>query len=187
MIGECGNSATTAGDVRYLGEVDASSGSMRRVVKRIAGRRNEDRARSAVPRLDRSLVSSGWPGGVRFTARRAASIAVYPFRPLAARLIQTVTADLKPSVMAKTAAVTADRMARLGGTVAGEMRCPHDVERVSGVRVDGEGQRHHDCRAHAANAPSHPVGKDRCDAAHEREKRRAREAARDDRNRGAGR
>jgi molybdenum cofactor cytidylyltransferase len=62
---------------------------------------------------------------------QAASIAVHPFRPLAARLIQTVTADLKPSVMAKTSNVTADRMARLGGTVAGETRCPHDVERLS--------------------------------------------------------
>jgi molybdenum cofactor cytidylyltransferase len=60
-----------------------------------------------------------------------ASITVYEFRPLAARLIQTVTVELKPSVMAKTSKVTADRMARLGGTVAGETRCPHDVERLS--------------------------------------------------------
>ncbi|MDB5393655.1 MAG: 4-diphosphocytidyl-2C-methyl-D-erythritol kinase [Rhodospirillales bacterium] len=64
-------------------------------------------------------------------AGRTASITVRPFRPLAARLIQTVTADLKPSVMAKTSTVTADRMARLGGTVTGETRCPHDVERLS--------------------------------------------------------
>jgi molybdenum cofactor cytidylyltransferase len=60
-----------------------------------------------------------------------ASITVYEFRPLAARLIQTVTAELKPSVMAKTSSVTADRMARLGGRVAGETRCPHDVERLA--------------------------------------------------------
>jgi len=64
-------------------------------------------------------------------AGQDAAITVRPFRPLAARLIQTVTADLKPSVMAKTSAVTADRMARLGGKIAGETRCPHDVARLT--------------------------------------------------------
>lgn len=64
-------------------------------------------------------------------AGQEAKIAVHPFRPLQARLIQTVTAELKPSVMAKTSNVTADRMARLGGAVAGETRCPHDPERLA--------------------------------------------------------
>jgi molybdenum cofactor cytidylyltransferase len=64
-------------------------------------------------------------------AGQGAAIAVHPFRPLQARLIQTVTAELKPSVMAKTSRVTADRMARLGGAIAGETRCPHDVERLT--------------------------------------------------------
>jgi molybdenum cofactor cytidylyltransferase len=64
-------------------------------------------------------------------AGQGAAIAVYPFRPLRARLIQTVTAELKPSVMAKTSKVTADRMARLGGAIAGETRCPHDVARLT--------------------------------------------------------
>ncbi len=64
-------------------------------------------------------------------AGRAVSITVHPFRPLAARLIQTTAIDLKPSIMAKTSAVTADRMARLGGKVLGETRCPHEVERLS--------------------------------------------------------
>ena len=62
---------------------------------------------------------------------RGAGIAVHPFRPLSVRLIQTVTADLKPSVMAKTSTVTAGRMARLGGHIAGETRCPHDVARLT--------------------------------------------------------
>ncbi len=61
----------------------------------------------------------------------AAVATVTPFRPLAARLIQTVNAGLKPSIMAKTSRVTADRMARLGGSVAGETRCPHEVGRLS--------------------------------------------------------
>ena len=64
-------------------------------------------------------------------AGQGTGIAVLPFRPLQARLIQTVTAELKPSVMAKTSSVTADRMARLGGAVAGETRCPHDAERLA--------------------------------------------------------
>ncbi len=64
-------------------------------------------------------------------AGRDAAISVHPYRPLTARLIQTVTAELKPSVMAKTSAVTADRMARLGGHIAGETRCPHDVDRLT--------------------------------------------------------
>jgi len=64
-------------------------------------------------------------------AGQGTGIAVLPFRPLQARLIQTVTAELKPSVMAKTSNVTADRMARLGGGVAGETRCPHDAERLA--------------------------------------------------------
>jgi len=62
---------------------------------------------------------------------QGAAISVHPFRPLQARLIQTVTADLKPSVMAKTSRVTADRMARLGGGITGETRCPHDVDRLT--------------------------------------------------------
>ncbi|HEX4505551.1 MAG TPA: molybdopterin-binding protein [Alphaproteobacteria bacterium] len=64
-------------------------------------------------------------------AGQGTEISVLPFRPLQARLIQTVTAELKPSVMAKTSNVTADRMARLGGAVLGETRCPHDAERLA--------------------------------------------------------
>ena len=64
-------------------------------------------------------------------AGQGAAIAVHPFRPLRARLIQTVTAELKPSIMAKTSKVTADRMARLGGAITGETRCPHDAPRLT--------------------------------------------------------
>jgi molybdenum cofactor cytidylyltransferase len=64
-------------------------------------------------------------------AGQGAEIAVHPFKPLQARLIQTVTAELKPSVMAKTSRVTADRIAYLGGAIAGETRCPHDAERLA--------------------------------------------------------
>jgi molybdenum cofactor cytidylyltransferase len=55
-----------------------------------------------------------------------ARIDVYPFRPISARLIQTVNDGLKPSVIEKTSRVTADRLSRLGGHLAGETHCRHD-------------------------------------------------------------
>ena len=66
--------------------------------------------------------------GQALDAGRDAAVSVRPFRALSARLIQTLTADLKPSVITKTSAVTADRMARLGGSILGEALCAHDVE-----------------------------------------------------------
>jgi molybdenum cofactor cytidylyltransferase len=74
------------------------------------------------------------------TGRRVA-LRVAPFRPMAARLIHTVNPGLKESVIAKTSAVTADRLARLGGTLAGETRCAHDVgsltEAIARATEDG--------------------------------------------------
>ncbi len=60
-------------------------------------------------------------------AGASARIRVLPFRPLTARLIHTVNSGLKPGIMAKTAAVTAARMSRLGGALAGEDSCPHEI------------------------------------------------------------
>ena len=60
-------------------------------------------------------------------AGQRARIRVLPFRPLAARLIHTTNPGLKDSVIAKTSTVTAERLRRLGGSLAGETRCPHDV------------------------------------------------------------
>jgi molybdenum cofactor cytidylyltransferase len=66
-------------------------------------------------------------------AGQGAAIAVRPFRPLQARLIQTVTAELKPSVMAKTSKVTADRMGRLGGAIAAALAAKCDIVLVIGA------------------------------------------------------
>jgi molybdenum cofactor cytidylyltransferase len=80
------------------------------------------------------IIPFAVPEAVLMQCMNAASAAVAtvaPFRPLAARLIQTVNARLKPSVMAKTSRVTADRMGRLGGSLTGETRCPHEVGRLS--------------------------------------------------------
>ncbi len=60
-------------------------------------------------------------------AALAARIEIHPFRPMAARLIQTVNDGLKPSVIDKTSRVTQDRLSRLGGVVSGEIHCPHDA------------------------------------------------------------
>jgi molybdenum cofactor cytidylyltransferase len=56
-----------------------------------------------------------------------AGLTVLPFRPLTARLIQTVNDGLKPGVIEKTSRVTGERMARLGGDLAGETHCPHET------------------------------------------------------------
>jgi molybdenum cofactor cytidylyltransferase len=61
------------------------------------------------------------------SATRSVRVDVLPFRALTARLIHTINPGLKESVIAKTSAVTADRVARLGGTLAGEARCGHEA------------------------------------------------------------
>ncbi|MCC7271716.1 MAG: molybdopterin-binding/glycosyltransferase family 2 protein [Alphaproteobacteria bacterium] len=58
-------------------------------------------------------------------------IRVAPFRPLAARLIQTTLPGIKDSVLDKTVDVTRARVAGLGGTLAGEERTPHDPAAVA--------------------------------------------------------
>ncbi len=54
-------------------------------------------------------------------------IRIHRFRPLSARLVQTVNDGLKPSVVAKTSNVTAARLERWGGRLAGEAHCAHEV------------------------------------------------------------
>ncbi len=78
----------------------------------------------AVPRvlLDECLAAAS---GVR--------LRVVPFRPLRAWLIHTINPGLKENVIAKTSAVTADRMARLGGAMAGESRSTHMVSNLAGA------------------------------------------------------
>jgi molybdenum cofactor cytidylyltransferase len=53
--------------------------------------------------------------------------AVHPYRPVKGGLIQTVLPGLKESVLAKTARVMANRLARSESVVADEMRTPHDA------------------------------------------------------------
>jgi molybdenum cofactor cytidylyltransferase len=52
---------------------------------------------------------------------------VAPFRSTAVALVQTRTAGMKESVLDKTVAVTRERLAALGSTLAGETRCAHDA------------------------------------------------------------
>jgi len=58
----------------------------------------------------------------------AAPIRVAPYRPMSVHLIHTTNDGLKESVVAKTSAVTADRLARLGGDIVQESRCAHSVD-----------------------------------------------------------
>jgi molybdenum cofactor cytidylyltransferase len=54
-------------------------------------------------------------------------IRVAPFRPLRYRLVQTVLPGTPAKVLDKTSRVTAERVAGVGGELAGEARCPHEV------------------------------------------------------------
>jgi molybdenum cofactor cytidylyltransferase len=57
-------------------------------------------------------------------------VSVRPFRPLSAVLISTTLPGLNEQVMAATAAVTRSRVEALGGAIAHQLTCPHDVGSV---------------------------------------------------------
>ncbi len=56
---------------------------------------------------------------------------LHPFRPLVARLIQTALPDTSTKMLDKTARITEERMAAVGGSLAGESRCAHDAEALA--------------------------------------------------------
>lgn len=73
-------------------------------------------------------------------ARRAADIAASAgaiglrlFQPRRVGLAQTVLPSVKGSVLDKTARITAERLARSGSVVTGELRVPHDEASVAGA------------------------------------------------------
>lgn len=61
------------------------------------------------------------------------ALRLHPFAPLHASLIQTRLPALKPSVLDKTARLTAQRLAVSGGGVVGEERCAHDEAALAPV------------------------------------------------------
>jgi molybdenum cofactor cytidylyltransferase len=61
----------------------------------------------------------------------AARLEVRPFRPLEARLVQSVDEGLKAGIVEKTSAVTGERLARTGSRLAGETRCAHQTDAVA--------------------------------------------------------
>jgi molybdenum cofactor cytidylyltransferase len=64
-------------------------------------------------------------------AAAAARVDLHAFRPLTARLVQTLHSGLKDSVVEKTSFVTAERLARIGCRFVGEGRCPHEIETLT--------------------------------------------------------
>jgi molybdenum cofactor cytidylyltransferase len=56
-----------------------------------------------------------------------ALVRVAPYRPLEVALIQTRLPGIKESVLDKTVAVTAERIAAAGGRLISEARCPHEI------------------------------------------------------------
>lgn len=61
---------------------------------------------------------------------------VHGFRPRVAGLIQTELPTVKESVLAKTAGLTAGRLARSGSRLGREMRCAHDAGAVADAMRD---------------------------------------------------
>lgn len=57
---------------------------------------------------------------------RANIIGLHPFQPYAVGLVQTVLPTVKPSVLDKTARLTAERLKRSGSLVTSELRTAHD-------------------------------------------------------------
>ncbi len=73
----------------------------------------------AVPRrvLETALAS----------ARGGAAIALAPYRLARVGVVSTLTAALKPSVVAKTVAALAGRLAPAGAAIVAEETCPHEM------------------------------------------------------------
>lgn len=77
---------------------------------------------------------------VAFASMGGALFAVRPFRPLRATLIQTTLPGVREHVLDATAAVTRARVEAVGGTIAAELRCPHEIgpiERLVAKAVTG--------------------------------------------------
>ena len=64
------------------------------------------------------------------------------FRPFRAVLLQTFMPDTKPGLLDKASSVTAERLARFGGALAGEQRLPHTEEALvqALLQVEGDAQ-----------------------------------------------
>lgn len=65
------------------------------------------------------------------TAKRNQVFAVHAYRARVAALVQTVLPTVKASVLDKTAALTASRLARSGSTLSREVRTGHDAASVA--------------------------------------------------------
>ncbi len=76
------------------------------------------------------IIPFAVPGEVAHQAARIAGrsgvIGLRPFRPRRVGLVQTCLPSVKPSVLDKTARLTAERLARSGSIVTHEARSPHE-------------------------------------------------------------
>jgi molybdenum cofactor cytidylyltransferase len=77
------------------------------------------------------IIPFALPGAIVDAGRKALAappLRVAAFQPKRVGLILLATPELKPSVLHKTARVTAERIAALGGDIAFEQRLPHRQE-----------------------------------------------------------
>lgn len=68
---------------------------------------------------------------LRLLGEVAAPMRLHPYRGISAFLIQTTLPAVKASVLDKTAGITRERVAQVGGRLLGERRCAHAPEAVA--------------------------------------------------------
>jgi molybdenum cofactor cytidylyltransferase len=75
---------------------------------------------------------------VRIAAEAGPLVRIAPYRHLDVALIQTRLPSVKESVLDKTVAITADRVAASGGRLVSEARCPHETPALAErIRTSG--------------------------------------------------
>ncbi len=73
-------------------------------------------------------------------AARSGALELRPFRRMEARLIQTLLPATPPKVLDKTVSVLQERMARLGGALLSDNRCPHEVGALAAAMAEARRQ-----------------------------------------------
>ncbi len=91
------------------------------------------------------VVPFALPAAVVALAERIAAhggpvLTLRPYRPLDVRLLQTVLPGTPAKILEKTVATTRQRIARLGGRLLSDNRCPHEEAAVRAALVEAASQ-----------------------------------------------
>ncbi|MFV3128602.1 NTP transferase domain-containing protein [Niveispirillum sp. KHB5.9] len=84
-------------------------------------------------------VAEGIISNLEWMLAGTGPISLSPWAGLSAGLIQTILPGTKPNVLDKSVAVTTERLAGIGGNLAGEVRVPHAVEPLAAALRAADG------------------------------------------------